>query len=143
MKKISSILLQVHQYSTDKFLTYDQYNSLTRQLIEVYDQKGLTPTLSLFKQFHKNNKREVTNRQLDELASYALGKGNAEDAIKMLTLNTSLYPKSWKTHAALAETYLNQHNQPLYLASLLHAIKYSPSPELLLKPLQNTGIKWR
>lgn len=131
------------RYSTDKFLTYDQYNSLTRQLVKAYDQKGYSHTLRLFKQFYRDNRSTVTNRQLDELASYALSKGNVDDAIKLLKLNISLYPKFWKTHAALAEIYLKKHHQQPYLASLLQAIKYSPNPELLLVPLQNTGIKWR
>lgn len=131
------------KYSMDKFLTYDQYNSLTRQLTKTYDQKGLGATLSLFKQYQKNPVNNVTNRQLDELSGYALGKGKEVDAISILTLNASLYPKSWKTHAALAEIYLSQNKQADYLASLLQAIKYNPSPELLLAPLQQTGIKWR
>lgn len=131
------------QYSTDKFLTYDQYNSLTRQLVKAYDQKGLGYALGLFKQFRQDASHRITSRQLDELASYALGKDNMDDAIKTLTLNSSLYPKSWKTYATLAETYLKKHNQSQYMASLLQAIKYSPNPELLLTPLQNMGIKWR
>ena len=131
------------QYSTDKFLTYDQYNSLTRELVKTYDHKGLSYALALFKRFHKDASRRVTNRQLDELANYALGKDNLNDAIQMLRLNTALYPKSWKTYAALAEMYLKQHNQPHYLANLLQAIKFSSNPELLLGPLQSTGIKWR
>lgn len=131
------------QYSTDKFLTYDQYNSITRQLVKAYDQKGLGSALVLFKRFHKAASRRVTNRQLDELANYALGKDNVYDAIQLLRLNTTLYPSSWKTYTSLAEVYLRQHDQPRYLASLLQAIKYSPNPELLLAPLQSTGIKWR
>ena len=127
----------------DKFLTYDQYNSLTRRLTKAYDQNGLGQTVNTFKQFQKNYKSKVTNRQLDELAAYALSKRKVDDAIKILKLNTSLYPKSWKTHAALAESYLLQNDKENYLMSLLQAIKYSPNPELLLSPLQQTGIKWR
>ena len=131
------------QYSTDKFLTYDQYNSLTRQLVNAYDQKGLGYSIRLFKRFRRDASRRVTNRQLDELATYALGKDSVNDAIQLLTLNTALYPKSWKTYVALADIHLKQHHQPQYLANLLLAIKYSPTPELLLVPLKNTGIKWR
>jgi CubicO group peptidase (beta-lactamase class C family) len=131
------------KYSTDKFLTYDQYNSLTRRLTKAYDQNGIEQTLDTFRRFQKIHQSMITNRQLDELAGHVLNKANSNDAVRILKLNTSLYPKSWKTHAALAEAYLKQNDQQNYLGSLLKAIKYSPNPELLLHPLQQTGIKWR
>ena len=130
-------------YSIDKFLTYDQYNSLTRQLTKAYDQQGLQTALQLYAQLRQKQPVRFTNRQLDELAAHSATKGHYQDAAQILALNAAHYPQSWKTHVSLAEAYLKLGNRPGYTASLVEAVRHCPNPELLLGPLQQIGTKWR
>ena len=131
------------KYSTDKFLTYDQYNSLTRELIKTYDQQGLAAALQLYNQIAQKQPDKLSSRQLDELAAHSNSKGSYKDTAEILTLNTANYPQSWKSYVSLADVYLKLGDRKGYTASLVEAVRYCPNPELLISPLQQIGTKWR
>jgi hypothetical protein len=72
------------RYSTDKHLTYGQYNSLTRAHVAVYDARagcGACP------------------RTPSAGTDHARG---LQDAARELALNATYYPTAWQRHAVLA-----------------------------------------
>jgi CubicO group peptidase (beta-lactamase class C family) len=131
------------RYSTDKFLTYDQYNSLTRALVAAYDARGLDAALTLYAERRRLDPRQMSPRWLDELAAHASGAGRVPDAARVLALNTTYYPRAWQTHVALADAYAKLGDRRRAAAAVLEAVRHCPTPELLIGPLRELAVKWR
>jgi CubicO group peptidase (beta-lactamase class C family) len=131
------------RYSTDKFLTYDQYNSLTRALVAAYDTRGLEAALALYAERRRRDPGDMSPRWLDELAAHAAGARRVQDAARVLTLNTTYYPTAWQTHVALADAYAKLGDRRRTAAAVLEAVRHCPTPELLIGPLRDLGVKWR
>jgi regulator of sirC expression with transglutaminase-like and TPR domain len=131
------------RYSTDKFLTYDQYNSLTRALVAAYDGRGLDAALALYAERRRRDPGHMSPRWLDELAAHAAGAGRVQDAARVLTLNTTYYPTAWQTHVALADAYAKLGARRRAAAAIAEAVRHCPTPELLIEPLRQLAVKWR
>jgi CubicO group peptidase (beta-lactamase class C family) len=134
------------RYSTDKFLTYDQYNSLTRALVAAYDARGLDAALALYAERRRRDPGHMSPRWLDELAAHAAGAGRAQgvqDAARVLALNATYYPAAWQTHVALADAYAKLGDRRRAAAAVLEAVRHCPTPELLIEPLRQLAVKWR
>ncbi len=131
------------EYSTDKFLTYTQYNSPVRQLTKLYEQQGITAALQWYEQLRRKNARKISSRDLNELAAHVNSLARYQDVVQILSVNAKYYPQSWKTHLALAEAYVKLKDREGYSRSVINAVRYCPNPELLIAPMQQMGIKWR
>jgi hypothetical protein len=134
------------RYSTDKFLTYDQYNSLTRALVAAYDARGLDAALALYAERRRRDPGHMSPRWLDELAAHAAGVGRVhglQDAARVLALNTTYHPTAWQTHVALADAYAKLGDRRRAAAAIVEAVRHCPTPELLIEPLRQLAVKWR
>ncbi len=131
------------RYSTDKFLTYDQYNSLTRALRAAYDARGLDAALALYAERRRREPASMSSRWLDELAAHADAAGKPRDAARVLRLNATHHPRAWQTHVALAAAYEKLGDRPAAAAAVVEAVRHCPTPELLIGPLRELGVKWR
>lgn len=131
------------RYSTDKLLTYDQYNSLTRALVAAYDARGLDAALALYAARRRRDPGHMSPRWLDELAAHAAGAGRVPDAARVLALNATYYPTAWQTHVALADAYVKLGDRRRAAAAIVDAVRHCPTPELLVGPLEELAVKWR
>ena len=134
------------RYSIDKFLTYDQCNSLTRALVAAYDARGVDAALALYGERRRRDPGDMSPRWLDELAAHAAGAGRVQglqDAARLLALNATYYPTAWQTHVALADAYAKLGDRQRAAAAVLEAVRHCPTPELLIGPLRELGVKWR
>jgi CubicO group peptidase (beta-lactamase class C family) len=131
------------RYSTDKFLTYDQYNSLTRALVAAYDARGLDAALALHAEHRRRDPGSMGPRWLDELAAHADAAGRTRDAARVLTLNATHHPTAWQTHVALAAAHDKLGDRRAAAAAIVEAVRHCPTPELLIGPLRELGVKWR
>ena len=131
------------RYSTDKLLTYDQYNSLTRALVAAYDARGLDAALAVYAERRRRDPGHMSPRWLNELAAHAVGAGRVPDAARVLALNATYYPTAWQTHVALADAYEKLGDRRRAAAAIVEAVRHCPTPELLIEPLRQLAVKWR
>ncbi len=85
----------------------------------------------------------MSSRWLDELAAHADAAGRPRDAARVLRLNVTHHPRAWQTHVALAAAYEKLGDRPAAAAAVVEAVRHCPTPELLIGPLRELGVKWR
>jgi Flp pilus assembly protein TadD len=76
------------------------------QLSKTLQQKGVDSCIAQYKQMKKiYPDGAMTEGTLNKLGYYLLGRGDFQGAIKLFSLNVTMYPKSFNTYDSLADAY--------------------------------------
>lgn len=117
-------------------LSYGKHEAHTWQSASLYEPKmvntipiilpakdEVSPLLTL------NSSPEAIETNLNTIGISLLNAQKYQEAIRVLKLNTKLYPQAWSTHNSLGEAYTRTGNKKLAIRHFRKSLKLNPHNE--------------
>jgi tetratricopeptide (TPR) repeat protein len=107
-------------------------------LLKTIEEKGADAAVQ---QYHKLRSTQPDaysfgDDQLDELGNELVDSGKTKDAIKILKLNTELYPQSWSACDSLGDAYMKDGDKPPAIETFEKSLKLNSQNRKVIEKLK-------
>jgi CubicO group peptidase (beta-lactamase class C family) len=115
---------------------------IANKMKQFIDNEGTTNIRAFYDEL-KNNKPDTFNfseRQLNRLGYYYLGKEMVENAVAIFKLNVDLFPNSGNVYDSYGEALLKRGDKDMAIENYLKSVEVYPGNENGIKVLNDLGV---